>query len=171
MNIKNIFSTFLLVISIATVSNAQKCHYDVDKKDPFSGTNERRISETYNNYFTFAFYRSGDDFRLESYVNIPNDQAFIIPAGNKLTLKLTDGTTMELSSLNSATPQSYFVNLQIYSAYAMTYPITKEELKKIETIGIVFIRTYLKDESYYDMEIKKKKIEKLKNDARCIMAD
>ncbi len=171
MKFKNSILTLLMLISISFFSQAQDCKYDLNEKDEFSGKIVRRIKQKYNFYFSFAFYRTGDDYRLESYINIPGDQAFIIPEGNKLNLKLGDGTIMELSSVKNATPQSFIANAQVYSGFAMTYPITKEQLESIQKVGIKFIRTYLKDESYYDMDIKKKKIEKLKISAGCIMSD
>jgi len=169
-------TTFLLLFALLLLSNtsiatAQKCNYTHEKVDEFSGEVERRILKKHNFYFKFAFYRLGDDFRLESYVNIPGDQAFLIPEGSKLNLKLGDKSVMELTSVKNATPQSFVANGQIFSGFAMTYPITREQLKEIEEVGIKFIRTYLKDESYYDMDLKKKMIEKSKDNARCILVD
>ncbi|PXY02229.1 hypothetical protein DF185_06170 [Marinifilum breve] len=158
-----------LLFSIPTITNAQKCKYTHEKVDEFSGKVERRIVQKHNFYFTFAFYRLGDEYRLESYVNIPGDQAFLIPEGSKLNLKLGDKSIMELTSVKNATPQSFVSGTQIFSGFAMTYPISKEQLKQIEEVGIKFIRTYLKDESYYDMALKKKKIEKTKTYASCIV--
>jgi|GEM_PF-2029181 len=160
-----------LLLSVASITNAQNCKYTHEKVDEFSGKVERRIVQKHNFYFTFAFYRLGDEYRLESYVNIPGDQAFLIPEGSKLNLKLGDKSIMELTSVKNASPQSFVSNSQIYSGFAMTYPISKEQLKKIEEAGIKFIRTYLKDESYYDMALKKKKIEKTKTYASCIVKD
>ncbi|MBI9067629.1 MAG: hypothetical protein JEZ09_10080 [Salinivirgaceae bacterium] len=171
MKLKSIILTLVLAFFSTTVINAQNCKYDHDKTDEFSGKIERRIFEKYNFFFKFAFYRLGSDFRLESYVNIPGDQAFLIPEGSRLNLKLGDGSIMELTSIKNATPQSFVASNQIYSGFAMTYPITKEQLKQISGVGIKFIRTYLKDDSYYDMDIKKKKIIKLKEHASCILAD
>lgn len=160
-----------LLLSGVCITNAQNCKYTHEKVDEFSGKVERRIVQKHNFYFTFAFYRLGDEYRLESYVNIPGDQAFLIPEGSKLNLKLGDKSIMELTSVKNATPQSFVSGSQIFSGFAMTYPITKEQLKKIEEAGIKFIRTYLKDESYYDMALKKKKIEKTKTYASCIVKD
>lgn len=171
MKTKFLLLLAFLLFSITTITKAQKCNYTHEKVDEFSGKMERRIMKKHNFYFQYAFYRLGDDFRLEAYVNIPGDQAFLIPEGSKLKLKLGDKSVMELTSIKNATPQSFVASNQIYSGFAMTYPITKEQLKKIEEVGIKFMRTALKDESYYDMTFKKKKIEKTKNYARCILAD
>jgi len=171
MKTKNLLLLVFLLFSIATITKGQKCNYTLEKEDEFSGKVERRILKKHNSYFKFAFYRLGEDFRLESYVNIPGDQAFLIPEGSKLNLKLGDKSIMELTSIKNATPQSFVANGQIFSGFAMTYPITEEQLEKIEKVGIKFIRTYLKDESYYDMDLKKKKVEKTKNNARCILID
>ncbi|WP_289053268.1 hypothetical protein [Carboxylicivirga marina] len=161
----------ILLFTSTSITKAQKCNYTHEKVDEFSGEVERRILKAHNFYFKFAFYRLGDDFRLESYVNIPGDQAFLIPEGSQLNLKLGDKSVMELTSIKNATPQSFVSGNQIYSGFAMTYPITKEQLMQIEEVGIKFIRTMLKDESYYDMDLKKKKIEKTKEYARCILMD
>lgn len=171
MKTKFLLLLAFLLLSITTITKAQKCNYTHEKVDEFSGKVERRIIKKHNFYFKYAFYRLGDDFRLESYVNIPGDQAFLIPEGSKLNLKLGDKSVIELTSIKNATPQSFVANNQIYSGFAMTYPITKEQLMKIEEVGIKFMRTYLKDESCYDMSLKKKKIEKTKNYARCILID
>lgn len=171
MKTKSLLVFAFLLLTITSITKAQNCKYTHEKVDEFSGKVERRIVQNHNFYFTFAFYRLGDDFRLESYVNIPGDQAFLIPEGSKLNLKLGDQSVMELTSVKNATPQSFVASNQIYSGFAMTYPITKEQLKKIEEVGIKFIRTCLKDESYYDMDLKKNKIEKTKTYAGCILKD
>lgn len=171
MKTKSLLLLAFLLLSLSTITKAQKCKYTHEKVDEFSGEVERRILKRYNFYFKFAFYKLGDDFRLESYVNIPGDQAFLIPEGSKLKLKLGDKSVMELSSIKNATPQSFVANGQIFSGFAMTYPITKEQLNKIGEVGIKFIRTCLKDESYYDMNLKKKKSKKTQDYAKCIIAD
>lgn len=172
LNIKYLILLFTIVLlSNTSIVKAQKCNYTHEKVDEFSGEVERRILKKHNFFFKFAFYRLGEDFRLESYVNIPGDQAFLIPEGSVLNLKLGDNSIMELTSIKNATPQSFVSNSQIYSGFAMTYPISEEQLKLIEEVGIKFIRTYLKDESYYDMDLKKKKIENTKDYARCILLD
>jgi hypothetical protein len=169
---KNILLFAVLCLAEMTAFS-QKCKFDFDKVDPFSNEKEQRISykPSFNGYFSMAFYHKGNDYRIESYVNMPGKQEFEIPVGHKLEIKLGDGTHFTLENATKALPVAFVGGDQVMTSYSMSYHITKEQYQQIAASGITFMRTWLQDANYYDYEFKKKEPEKTKAAATCILGN
>lgn len=161
----------LVLMCTADVIHAQNCKFDLDKTDPFTNEKEQRISYRYNVYFRFSFYHKGADYRIQSSVSMPGEQKFNLPEGSKIDIKLNDGNKITLNSDNEVLPAPYIDKEQVYSAYEMTYRITQDQVAQIADSGILLIRTWLKGDSYYDYEMKKKESEKVQFNAGCILTN
>ena len=159
----------LLLTAIQFVSVAQNCKYDYDKEDPISGQKEQRIKFNCTMVYTFAFYRNGNDHRVESYIMMPGEQNFVLPEGSKIDIKLSNKKVLTLASAGKAAPETNIYGSTVRTSYSMSYSITSEQLTEIQNNGIVFIRTYLQNGTqWYDHELKDKKIQKTKEAAGCM---
>ena len=160
-----------LAFLILTVSQSfsQNCKFDYDKTDPFTNEKQQRLSVRGNMFFSMAFYRKNDDFRIESYLSMNDAQNFVIPAGSKLDIKLTNGKIISILNVEEAKPASGILGTLVITNFAMSYKVTKEDLGAIADNGITFIRTWYSDSNYYDYEFKKKDPEKTMVGARCIL--
>ena len=171
---KNILLFTVFAVLIAGSTFAQKCKFDYDKTDAFSGEKEQRIIMKFGLFspFVFSFYHKGEDCRLEVYITMSGEQNFILRKGSKLDIKLVNGKIFNLESVDDAAPTSYVGGSanspQIKSNYSISYKISKEQLKEISDAGIQITKTHLQGDSYYDHEMKSKDIEKTKSAASCM---
>ena len=162
---------FLLIAGIGNVAEAQKCKYDLDKTDPMSDERIRRIENKIKSFLKVSYYRKGDDFRVELYARFAGERNFIVPKGSILKLKLSDGTILELANSKDASPVSYVSSNQVMTNYAMSYHISKEQMKQIADHGFKVVNTKLGDnEITYPVE-KEKHIERNASNAACMLID
>jgi hypothetical protein len=155
----------MLALSGLGFAHAQHCRFDLIKTDPFSGETELRINTRYDNYFSLYLYRKGETFQVVSNVEVPGMQNYPLPFTSKLDLKLGNDTTFTLESLSV----SELGSDAGYTNYSITYSITKEQFTEIAENGILYIRTHLRNEAYYDYALKKSETEKVKSKASCIL--
>ncbi len=160
----------ILLFSCTIMGISAQCKFDYDKTDPFTKEKEQRINFKVNAIFGMALYHKGDQYRIESYINMPGKQSFIVPVGHKLNVKLANGKVLTLLNTAEAAPKVDATQYEIYSSYAMSYSITAEQYKEIVAGGgIAFIRTWLQEQNYYDYEFKNKETEKTASAAACIV--
>jgi len=167
---KFLLSTLLLLAVMCIMpAQAQKCKYDFDKKDPITGERIRRNFHSINLWAKMALYRANDDIRFELNMVRGGEDNFSIPIGTKVFIKLEDESILELKSANKAVPVSFVTGNQVASSFAISYYITKEQIQKIATHGITFIKAMLIDEVSMNYEINKRKSKKIKKSASCMI--
>jgi hypothetical protein len=157
------------LVLAASLAFSQNCKFDFDKTDPFTNVKTQRINVRGNMFFSMGFYRQNDDFRIEAYLSMNDAQNFVVPAGSKLDIKLTNGKIISIQNVADAQPAQSPLGNMIITNYAMSYKISKEDLTAIAANGITFIRTWYSDANYYDYEFKKKEPEKTTAAATCIL--
>lgn len=163
---KTLTITILLVLT-ATIY-AQSCKYSTDKTDPISGKRTLGARLKVNYFFELGFTRIGDDYRLECLVSMPGDQRSILPAGSTLDLKLANGTVIIAGSTEEASPIAYVTSAQVYSAYAMSYPITAQQARDIAASGIRYSKAHLMAGNYYEHTYRDGETEKSRLRASCV---
>jgi len=152
-------------------AQAQKCKYQFDKKDPITGERVRRNFHAINLWAKMALYRANDDIRFELNMARGGEDNFSIPIGTKVFIKLEDESILELESANKAVPVSFVAGNQIASSFAVSYYITKEQMQKIATNGITFIKAMLIEDLSMNYEISSRKSKKIKKSALCMIQD
>lgn len=161
---------FLAVLYILPAS-AQKCKYTFDKTDPITNERIRRSSHDISLWAKVSLYRAADDLRLELNLAQDGEHNYSIPIGAKIFVKLGDGAILELTSANEAIPVSFLAGSQVATAFAFSYPITKEQVEKIGEHGIVFIKAELIKDTSANYEVSSKRSKKIKKSALCIVQD
>ena len=172
---RKLFYIVVLALFGLSYASAQNCNFDLVKTDPFTGETELRINTRYNNYFSMGLYRKGETYRIESYVAGTVCQSYFPQIGSLLDLKLGNGNTMTLTSVDN-TESDIAEN---YDGYSLSYAITKDQFQEIADFGIQYVRThflagdiyygYESKDTYYDYEMKKSETEKVKSNASCIL--
>ena len=160
---------FLSILFFAAFHSFAQCKFDYDKTDPFTNVKQQRLSIRGNMFFSMAYYRNNDDFRIESYLSMNDAQNFVVPVGSKLDIKLANGKIISLQNVEEGKPAQSLLGSLVITNYAMSYKVTKEDLAAIAASGITFIRTWYSDANYYDYEFKKKEPEKTMSGAQCIL--
>jgi hypothetical protein len=167
----SVTSIFVLVCSLLSLSaQAQKCKYDFDKVDPMSNDRVRRNTYTLKEFFIVGIYRKADDFRFELNVRFAGERNFKIRAGDKIEIKLATGTILTLAAAQDASPVSYVATHQIYTRYAITYAISKEEMQQMGEGGFTVVKAKLGDDEVV-YEASAKVTEKSAAGAKCIVMD
>ena len=166
-------SSFFILLFFAFCSvqlNAQKCKYDLDKTDPMTNERVRRITFSIKSYFLISIFRKTDDYRVELNVRFGGERNFKVLAGEKIDLKLADGTILTLSAAQDANPVSYAAPGQVMTIYAVSYNISQDEMKQISENGFTVVKVKLGGEEL-TYETRDKTIPKTAAGAKCILSN
>lgn len=166
--LKSFLLVFALILSMPQIQAQKKCKYNFDKEDPMTGERVMRNEVKLKSYFIVSYYRKADSLRIELNVRFVGERNFRVPKGSELKLKLSDGKILSFFSAQTANPLSYVGGSQILTNYAMTYYCSKEQMEDLAEYGFTVASTKLGDETI-TMEVKKKKVAKNANKARCML--
>lgn len=162
---KSIITLTLLIFT--QLSFGQKCKFEINEIDEFTGIRKiRTLATKLNSPFNYGFNVFTALAQADSvsvmYVVLNTISPVIIEEGNKVYFKLSDG-----SIINTASPKTnvntkfnflHIPNTQInISSCALTniYPIDKATLEKISTLGISKIRVEISD-GYLECDVTKR---------------
>lgn len=164
---------FLGIFLLPVEGFTQRCKYDFDEKDPMTEVQIRRIDIKVTGYHIISFYRNGDQRKMVQNISFAGEENKSIAAGVPLKIKLTNGEIIELPSDREAPPVTMVSNMgmpQVLTRYTVEYPIDAENLTKIREHGfLVFSFSFFDNPK--SVELKKARLKKTMEGARCIAAD
>jgi UDP-2,3-diacylglucosamine pyrophosphatase LpxH len=160
-----------VLLQLAVALDAQECVFAVDEVDEFEGfhryeTKEQNLLTIFGgDIFDLWFRKSGESIYLKlSLVNQLG--ATLSVAENELLLKLDNDDIIRLEGTGMSDSR-YFTGSS--SIHTQTYNITAEKMQPLIAQRIVSVRIYFTD-SYHDIKVKnKKKQDKFRDLARCIL--
>jgi hypothetical protein len=150
--------------------SAQKCKYDYDKKDPFTG--EMSKGNTFkidNNNWIMGFNKIGDIYyaRLELYCT-GNVREFI-QKGDPINFKLSNGEVVTIFAQDEVIPVAEAIpGAGVRSIYTGKYSIDSVSLQKIAENPPTFVRMNI-ESKVYEKEISAKDGKKIVAAAVCIL--
>ena len=170
---------FIVILSIFTqFSFGQKCRFEINEVDEFTGVrNIRTLATKLNSPFNYGFNIHVALAQVDSlsamYVVLNTISPTIIEEGDKVYFKLSDG-----SIINTASPRTnvnikghvLFINNVNVSSCSLTniYPIDKTALEKISILGIVKVRIEVAD-GYLECDVTKKADKVFQKTAVCFL--
>jgi len=176
----------LILLCIPAFLFAQKCKYEMNELDKFTGkivklTKKEMILNAWDATMYFQCRREGDNIFLifefwhcaYSKVEMPK-----IQKGQKLMFLLSDGSSIELESADdiTGTPKNYLVSIPPTYCSILSqasYPATPESVEKLLRNTVSVIRFYKTEgngkEGYKDYEIKKKNNEDIVDLLKCVL--
>jgi hypothetical protein len=174
----------MLLIFTVPQAYSQKCKYDFDKTDPFTGENTKGITVKINNGFFFGFNKVGNIYDLGLLVTLSYTENSM--KGDSIILKIVNeqnpsGTLLTLYSiadvkptLQSATNVQYYYSTgsatsTLYGNYRIKYELTKQQLELLSSGLVTDIRFYIGGKDFYILDIKKKVSETLRQSVVCIL--
>jgi hypothetical protein len=167
---------FLFAFVSGYIAFGQKCKYDVEVKDPFTGKMQKVIKiPTFNSTvsqvdgFGLAaaqiYFESKDEkYFLGIHVSLPGKNEKSIAMGDTLSIALDNGQLISVCSGLGSLP-AYQTGYGISSHYDIKYPLRSTELKKLSEAGIIAIKLA---SLAYQAEVPLKTAEKVKKAANCI---
>lgn len=160
----------LLLVVSSTQLSAQKCKFDYDKKDPITGEQTKKITLKINMAWYVGFNEVEGKYFISMDFFIPgnNIKEFISPE-NTVIFKLTNGELITLHANDNYIP-TIRASESIVSVYNAKYDISKEDLQKLATYPLAFIRMGIGSGKHdIDREIKAKEGVEFQNNAKCIL--
>lgn len=179
--IRNILILFIFILSSNTIFS-QKC---VSEEDPF--TKEQVLSFNFRTK-TVYFEHKNNKTTLEIDFNYWGERSYQFDQGTKILIKLKDGNTIELKSLNKSDPKienvvtsnGFFTGFgsttsfrsDKYTVYSFSFLLSSTELNKLAQSQVEIIRIPDTDKGkFVDLKAKgrtKKKTNAIYKGAICI---
>jgi len=151
---------------------AQKCKYDYEKTDPFTGKSGKGIVETLENSWKIELNKTDQDFFIALHLRFAGISNDIINVGDTLMIAIENGKPLILKSLTKVTPISDAVQVYdravIQSFYTPTYQATLEQINQLAVSNITSIKIYFNDK-WYSLDIETKKAKKIVKAANCML--
>jgi len=174
----------MLFMCIAMQAYSQKCKFDYDKTDPFTGENAKGISAKINNWLFLGFNKIGNNYDMGLVANLYHTGTSL--KGDSIILKIVNeqnpnGIILTLYSVadvkpivQAATNAQYYYSTAsakstFYGSYKVKYEITEQQLELLSRGLVTDIRLYLGDTDFNVLDIKKKVSETLRQAAICIL--
>ena len=157
------------------VNAGDKCKFDYDKVDKFSGNHVRYTGYTLSSmlysypfkvqlgdnagkfYFNYLFVQSGDNLsRLST-----TDTSFI---------KLENGKTIKLSVTEDVAPTAQVAGASVVTYYSPIFYIKKSKMQALAESPIVALKLVIAGKEY-TVEVKESKAKKIMEAAGCLVSE
>lgn len=127
---------------------AQKCKFEVDKKDAISGKEIKATKAVFcdkGQYNEVRFIKEGDAFYIYNKFFCSNESNEIVKKGQEFILKLANGDLITISALEDVKGGDHITSSSsgafLFTKWDVKCVITKEQLFKLATSYVVAIST------------------------------
>ena len=160
-------ASILVMICISLTINAQKCKFDYEKKDPFTGKLTSGITATLARPWKIGFNKAGDNYSIGLFTNFAGAKEDIINEGDTLMFALENGNPIILVASDKALPTSDVIGSQIQTWYRPLYIADVEQIRQLSLNKIIAVKIYLG--TWYSLEIPLVNAQKIMQAASCIL--
>lgn len=175
MNLKKLTVLSAIVVATTLSASAQKCNFDVDKKDDFTGAKVRNARVQFGTLFNRWFARleqNGPKYYITVQASGAGNSNDIIPKGSKQLFRLENGSVVEVITIEDCAPVQYVQqNARIISVYNPKGEVSKEALKMLSESPTTRIRMTIAGKDYDSPELSDKEGKKIMNIAKCLLTD
>jgi hypothetical protein len=162
----------LLFMLAASISYGQKCKYDYEKNDAFTGEHSKGNSFKINRFWYLGLNKLGDNYHVGLHIQLNGTKNLYLEKGDSLMFKMANGESVILYSRDRYAPQEQAYattsSVGITSTYRAIYDISIEDLYLLKTSLITHVRLNISSLGY-QTEIKEKEAKKFQQNADCIM--
>ena len=166
----------MLVISVFTASHvqAQKCHFDVDKKDDFSGEHVRNVRIKVGNMF-YAWWVLLEQKGPKYFVTVQSASTGrvenTIPKGSKVLFKLDNGKVVEMVVGEECVPSYSVQSNTIITMWLPKGEVSKDVMKELSESPMTLIRMKIGDKDFDSPGASGKEGRKMMESAACLLQD
>lgn len=163
----------ILFLTSAFFAYSQKCKFDFEKKDPFSGKMQKGSSSVLAgfgpNAFRIIFQAEEKKYLVGLYIRLPGvKNENYIQSGNTLSLALDNGEVLTLRAANQYLPNTQAMDGAIATYYTPMYTSSEDEIKRLTVSGIKAAKLKLGSQPLM-AEVSQKHGDKIKIAASCIL--
>lgn len=174
---------FFLFIALAglfiNAANAQKCKYEYEEDDPFSGKLSKGTLTTIfpasiatNESWTLGIVRMNNEFTIENNISLGGKSNAFLNQGDSIMFATEDGSVISCYANYKVGPETnidkVMNNKIVTTAYLSKYSISKEALEILSQSVLTTVRINI-GEQVIQQELKAKHGKDFMNDARCIL--
>lgn len=165
------FSVFLLFNVTNNIKAQEKCHYTIDKDDPFSGKHILAIRTPIKNLAMLGYdwqlflYKIGVDFHIETSIIVTGTQNDFLEKGDSIMFKFESGKVVTCYAQERITPKAIAGSTGYLNVF---YPITEDNFKTFTTSIVTYVQMNCGAKAYAE-KMPEKNAKKIVNSAVCIM--
>lgn len=153
-------------MSIQTYS--QKCKFDYQKKDEITGEETKGSTFDVKRGWKLGLNKNGDQYSIGMLIQFDGNLRDIITPENTIIFKLENGEIITVNANQNYIPTAQATGYGIVSMYNARYNISKDDLKKIASSPLTYIRVGIGLQTY-DESIAVKKGKSFQEQANCIL--
>lgn len=170
---KKVVLLSVLCIALLSCGFAQKCKYDYNKVDEFSGTSSKGITVKFTRWFYIGMNKNGATFDSGASIILNGEYNQFVEKGDSLMLKLASGEVISLYSMDRYAPINQVVSAAngtpyVVSRYDVKYAMTEELLELLQSATVTHVRM-IAGGYVHDEEVSEKEAEKIRSAASCIL--
>ncbi len=161
----------ILLTLLASPAFAQKCHLDIDEKDPFSGEIKKMYkhdivcTKPSYSFWIVQIEQKGTLYSLSISPQVHGRTVVGVAKGTILYLKLEDNTVMEFKVENEAGPTFVYDNTK----WDLKFSLTEDQLKKLAGSPISNLKITVNNKEIYCPEPLGKATDKIMRGAACVL--
>jgi len=173
-NIKFSICLLTLLVLFAISASAQKCHFDVDKKDDFTGEHVRNVKVKIGNFFYswwLLLEQSGGKYAITVQSAATSKIEDVIPKGSKILFKLESGKVLEMIVSNDCVPNYTVQSGTIVTTWLPKCDVTKETMQQLSESPTNLIRMTIGGKDFTSPDASGKEGKKVMESAQCLLKD
>lgn len=166
----------ILAVTAITSTNtfAQKCHFDVDKKDDFSGEHVRNVRVKVGTFF-YAWWvlleQKGPKYFITVQSATTGKVDNVIPKGSKVLFKLDNGKVVEMIVSDECVPAFSVQSNTIVTTWLPKGEVSKEIMKQLSESPTTMIRMNIGGKDFDSPGASGKEGRKMAESAACLLQD
>jgi hypothetical protein len=163
-------SLLFLAGLLCHLSSAQKCKFDYDKVDAFTGKRTFSMKPDLARGWGMAIGNTAGNNEISISVIVGGITKNVINKGDTLMMALEGGKPIILKANAEYLPASNVAGTTVYSSYLANYSISKDDLQRLSEKKMTALRMYV-GASAFNLEVKEKNAEKISKAAACVAAE
>jgi hypothetical protein len=172
IKIIKVFGFSLLFFFIAEQTYGQKCYYDYVEKDQITGEiikgNTFGIGCFIGYGWIIGLNKHGNRYFVDMHIQISGNVRDVITPKNSIIFKLENGKIITIHANEEYVPTSQVNRYGMYSWFNARYYISEEEIQKLASSRLKYIRASVGTDTY-DESFSKRKGKKFQKNANCIL--
>ncbi len=162
----------LLFFFHAFTMYSQKCKYDYERTDPFTGKTSKAIIETLEKSWKIELNKTDLNYEIILHLSLPGISNDFINAGDTLIIALENSKPLIFRALSNVNPRvnsvQIFKSYEIQSFYLPEYQAAIEQINQLAISKIIALKIYF-NEKWYSIDVKSKNAKEILNAANCIL--
>jgi hypothetical protein len=166
----------LLILTLSILSFSQKCKFDFDQTDQFTGQTSKGFDLTISGAWKTRLTLMDDQFYISFLIALPGRTDYTSSKGDSCLLVLEDGKKLILFSDLDALPNTDVANsgtsyADLRTYYALLYKMTDVQMRQLSKSPIKAMRIYLNDMPVTLDVIPEKNTKKIVSAADCLIKE